>query len=177
MRHQHAAVESAGGGTTEGMRSPAQHAWSEALTMSLYVSLVLAAELVVLSQTLSDKREAVAALWGAAVGLTAAHIFAFQLANRAVGGGRLSVHDWGAIWLQLAAAVCVAGALTVPFIVLEKSSAITVAEYMTAGFIGTLSYVTARTAGSHQLRALLFGAAMLAIAVAVVLFKAALTTH
>ena len=177
MRHQHAAVESAGGGTTEGMRSPAQHAWSEALTMSLYVSLVLAAELVVLSQTLSDKREAVAALWGAAVGLTAAHIFAFQLANRAVGGGRLSVHDWGAIWLQLAAAVCVAGVLTVPFIVLEKSSAITVAEYMTAGFIGTLSYVTARTAGSHQLRALLFGAAMLAIAVAVVLFKAALTTH
>ena len=145
--------------------------------MSLYVSLVLAAELVVLSQTLSDKREAVAALWGAAVGLTAAHIFAFQLANRAVGGGRLSVHDWGAIWLQLAAAVCVAGVLTVPFIVLEKSSAITVAEYMTAGFICTLSYVTARTAGSHQLRALLFGAAMLAIAVAVVLFKAALTTH
>ena len=73
--------------------------------------------------------------------------------------------------------MCVAGALTVPFIVLDKSSAITVAEYMTAGFIGTFSYVTARMAGSQQLRALLFGVAMLSIAVVVVLVKAALTSH
>ena len=145
--------------------------------MSLYVCLVLAAELVVLAGAPGSERAAVATLWGAAIGLTLAHIFAFHLASRAVAGGRLDAHEWRAIWLQIAAAATVAAALSVPFFLLPKDAAITVDEYMIAGFVGAISYVTARVSGGTQLRAALFGAVMLSLALVVVLAKAALAMH
>jgi hypothetical protein len=66
----------------------------DALTMALYVSLVLAAEFLTLESHLDSASLAISAIWGTAIGLTLAHIFAFELSGMGI---RVLLHRrlWG----------------------------------------------------------------------------------
>ena len=164
------AAESSRQGTQEqGLR--------EALTMALYVSLVLSAEFVAVDGHLDSEWFALSVIWGTALGLTLAHIFAFNLSTLLFSGGRFESDALVAISVQVGATATVAAVLSIPFLVLRLSEAIDLDRYLVAGFIGVIGYSVARTAGWVGLRAMAVGLVMLALAMIVVLAKAGLATH
>ena len=144
--------------------------------MALYASVVLTAEFAGIEEDL-DTRAFVGIIWGTTVGLTLAHIFAFDVAARAFSGGtpvrdiRLSMS------LQIAAGTATAAVLTLPFLVLDTKEAVEVAAYMVAGFVGVSGYGVARTAGRSSMAALAFGVVTLAVAAVVVSVKVILAGH
>ena len=89
--------------TTEGRSVPSE-AVREAVTMALYVGVVLAAEFVAVEEHAVDELSTVAVIWGTAVGVALAHVFAFNLAARLFAGGRLARGTRRAVWAQLASA-------------------------------------------------------------------------
>jgi hypothetical protein len=149
----------------------------EALTMALYACVVLAAEFVGMGDHLDSTSFAISVIWGTTVGLTLAHVFAFDLAARMFSEGALARDTQVAIAFQLAAGAAVAAVLTVPFLFLQPSLALDVAGYLTAGFVGLTAYGVARTAGRSSLGAVTFGVVSLVIAAVVVGVKAALSHH
>ncbi|HEY7466111.1 MAG TPA: hypothetical protein VIB47_05405 [Dehalococcoidia bacterium] len=149
----------------------------EALTMALYVSLVLAAEFVSIEGHLESKSFAISVIWGTALGLTLAHVFAFNLSGMLFSRGTLGTEARAAMLYQVAATAGVAAVLSFPFLLLRLSEALDVDKYLVAGFIGITGWGVARTAGRSGVHALTIGLIMLALAIAVVLAKAALSAH
>jgi len=147
-------------------------ALSEAVTMALYVCIVLTTELAVLSERADAERVALTLLWASTIGLTLAHVFAFHLAEKLFAGGRLDAEARLAIALQVAAAVIIAAALSIPILVLELSAALTVAAWMAAGLVGITAVTIARLRGRTHVQTALAGALTLAVAAGVVALKA-----
>jgi hypothetical protein len=144
--------------------------------MALYLSLVLAAEFVTLDGHLEGRLLALGVLWGTAIGLTLAHIFAFNLAALVFSGG-FSSEAREIVVSQVVAASVVAGILSVPIFLMELTRALAVDRFLIAGFVGVTGWAVARTAGASQVRAAAAGLIMLALGTAVVLAKAALAPH
>src|SRR4051794_30436298 len=92
----------------------------EAVTMVLYVSVVLIAELAAIPEEhFADGRvtgavggQLLAIVWGTAVGLAVAHWFAFRLAAPAIRGERPSRLDTYIGLVQVGSAIFVAGVST-----------------------------------------------------------------
>ena len=143
--------------------------------MALYLCLVLGAEFLVVDDYVSLTRSALGVIWGTALGLAVAHLFAFGLASRLFSGGALHDETRTSIAWQLASAVGIAAALSVPFLIAEVSTAFDVDLFLIAGFIAVVVYLVARSAGSSRARSVVDGAIMLAIAGAVILAKAGLS--
>jgi hypothetical protein len=143
--------------------------------MGLYACIVLTAELAALDEHLDSARFALGAIWGTSVGLTLAHVFAFDLAARAFSEGPVDRDTREAIGLQVAAGTAVAVALTVPFLVLDPTPAADVAGFIAAAFVGITAYGVARGAGRSRFGAVAFGAVTLGIAAIVVSVKVLLT--
>src|SRR6185503_3488583 len=99
-----------------GSRWAPSEAVREAVTMALYVGVVLAAEFVAVEEHAVDEPSTVAVIWGTAIGVALAHVFAFNLAARLFAGGRLDRGTRRAVWAQLASASAVAFVVTVPFL-------------------------------------------------------------
>jgi hypothetical protein len=163
-------------------RALSRHFWSEdrlreAMTMALYVSLVLCGEFVTLRGHLESAAFALSVIWGTAVGLTLAHVFAFNLAGMLVEREAFRRQAPAVAIAQVLAAGAVAVALSLPFAVLDLSQALTLDQYIVAGFIGGTGWGIAHAAGRSGLQALAVGFFMLALGVAVVLVKAALSAH
>jgi hypothetical protein len=158
-------------------RPVASEAVREAVTMALYVCLVLAAEFVALGDHVVDASVAVGAAWGTTLGLALAHVFAFDLAARLFGGGRRSAEAGAAVVAQLVAAVAVAAVLTVPFAVLSFEAALDAAGFLLASLIGLAAYLAARSSGSSRVRSIVDGLVVLAVAVVVVSLKVTLSGH
>jgi hypothetical protein len=161
---------------------PSRTPWSEerlreGLTMALYLSLVLAAEFVTLEGHLEGRLLALGVLWGTAIGLTLAHIFAFQLAALVFSGGTLAGAAREVIVSQVAAASVVAGILSLPILLLDLTRALAVDRFLIAAFVGVTGWAVARTAGAPQVRALAAGVIMVALGMAVIVAKAALAPH
>ena len=145
--------------------------------MALYVGVVLAAEFVAVEEYAVDEPSTVAVIWGTAIGVALAHVFAFNLAARLFAGGRLDRGTRRAVWAQLASASAVAFVVTVPFLFLALGPAIEVSGFLLAALIGVTAFVASRAAGASRLRSLVDGLIALAVAMAVVSVKVGLTGH
>ena len=151
-----------------------QEASREAFTMALYLSLVLSAEFVVADDYVRSTRSALGIVWGTALGLTVAHVFAFGLASRLFAGGDLPNVTRTSITWQIGIALILATVLSIPFLVADVSTAFNVDSVLIAGFIGIIVYLVARSAGSTRGRGMIDAAVMIVLALAVVAVKAAL---
>lgn len=76
-----------------------QHTQREALTMGLYLAIVLLALLSEVVGIAASAAPVVGAIWGTAIGL--AHVFAFRLAGKRFSAGNLTAQDRAAIMGQL----------------------------------------------------------------------------
>ena len=171
MVQGHAKLRSTGTGS-----SP-NEAVREAVTMVLYVCIVLAAEFVAGGDTVQSERFALEVIWGTVIGLALAHVFAFNLAARLLIGGRLSPEVRAAAWAQLAAAAAIALLVTIPFILFSLRPALRVDAFLVAGLIGVAAYAASRGSGVSWKRSLVHGLIALAIAVVVVSIKVGLSSH
>jgi hypothetical protein len=148
----------------------------EAVTMVLYVCIVLAAEFVAGVDDVESERFAVEVIWGTVIGLALAHVFAFNLAARLLTGGR-SPEVRAAAWAQLAAAAALALIVTIPFVLFSLRPALRVDAFLVAGLIGVAAYAASRGSGVSWKRSLFDGLIALAIALLVVSIKVGLTSH
>lgn len=160
----------------EESRAPSE-AVREAVTMVLYVCIVLAAEFVAGGDDVQSERFALEVIWGTVIGLAVAHVFAFDLAAKLLIGGRLSPEVRAAAWAQLAAAVAIALVVTLPFVLFALQPALRVDAFLVAGIIGVAAYAASRGSGAGRTRALVDGLIALAIAVAVVTIKVGFSDH
>ena len=158
-------------------RPPPSEAVREAVTMALYVCIVLGAEFVAVADRADEEALTVGAIWGTAVGVALAHVFAFNLAARLFAGGKVAPGTRRAAWAQLGAAAAVAAILSVPFLFLSLGPALDVSGYLLAGLIGVTAYVASREAGASRARSLVDGLIALAVAMAVVSVKVGLSGH
>jgi hypothetical protein len=163
--------------TTDDGRPAPSEAVREAVTMALYVCLVLAAEFVAAGDQARSELVAVEVIWGTAVGLALAHVFAFNLAAKLLVGGRLSPEIRASAWAQLAAAAAVALVVSIPFVLLSLEPALRVSAFMVAGLIGVAAYAASRGSGAGRTRSLVDGLIALAVAVVVVSVKVGLSDY
>ena len=160
-----------------GSRWAPSEAVREAVTMALYVGVVLAAEFVAVEEHAVDEPSTVAVIWGTALGVALAHVFAFNLAARLFAGGRIARETRTAVWAQLASAAAVAFVVTVPFFFLALGPALEVSGFLLAGLIGITAFVASREAGAGRIRSLVDGLVALAVATAIVSVKVGFTGH
>jgi hypothetical protein len=145
----------------------------EAVAIAVYLCIVLAAEFVALGHVETTAEPVLEAIWGTTIGLTLAHIFAFDLAARMHLRGRISDTDRLAVKLQLGAAIVIAGVLSLPFLVLDDATALDVAAFEVAITLGGAAYFASREADRTRARALVNAALVLVVANAIVGVKVA----
>jgi hypothetical protein len=158
-------------------RPPPSEAVREAVTMALYVCIVLGAGFAAFASVAVDEPSTIAAIWGTAIGVALAHVFAFNLSARLFAGGRVSRQSRRAAWAQLGAAGAVSAILTVPLLLFPLGPALDVCGYLLAGMIGVTAFVASREAGAGRARSLLDGLVVLAVALVVVSLKVWLSGH
>jgi len=164
-------------------------AWSEvlheAVTMILYVSVVLIAELAAIPEThFADGRvtgavggQLLAVVWGTAVGLAVAHWFAFGLAAPAFRGARPTRFDTYIGLAQVGSAMFVAAVSSVPVLLFSDVHAQETTGDVPALVIGIVSYLLARTTGRSRVTAVFYGVTALMLGVLVALVKTRLAAH
>lgn len=145
--------------------------------MALYVCIVLGAGFVAFASLAVDEPSTIGAIWGTAIGVALAHVFAFNLSARLFAGGRVSGETRRAAWAQLGAAAAVSAILTVPFLLFSLGPALDACGYLLAGLIGLTAYVASREAGAGRARSLLDGLVVLVVALVVVSLKVWLSGH
>jgi hypothetical protein len=143
--------------------------------MGLYLCLVLAAEFAFVEEAFESKESVLAVIWGTTLGLTVAHIFAFNLSARIFEGGRLSAETRMSIVYQVVVAIGVAALLSLPLLLANTSTALNFGGYVIAGVIGLIGFTVARLEGGSPVKSAAFAVVMVAAAVLVVLLKSALS--
>lgn len=149
----------------------------EAVTMALYVTLVLAAEFAAVGHEPSSVGLALGVIWSTTVGLTAIHLFAFGIAAKLVEGGHLSYENRMAAVLQVVASLSIAALVSLPFLLLPMATASELAGWVTAAILGLTAYAMARTAGGTHGRSLITGLVVLGLASLLVTLKVLLSGY
>jgi chemotaxis receptor (MCP) glutamine deamidase CheD len=149
----------------------------EGWTMALYVAICLIAALTALETVTAVPGHIMGLVWGTTVGLALAHVFAFRVAGRLVHEGELPKADRAVSMVQLASAAAVAVVVSVPVLLAPVATELDWARYTCAAIIGLVGYMVARGAARGRIRAVLFGLAVLAAAIAVAALKHALAGH
>ncbi|HEX3199283.1 MAG TPA: hypothetical protein VHR39_17185 [Propionibacteriaceae bacterium] len=149
----------------------------EGWTMALYVAICLIAALTALETVTAVPGHIMGLVWGTTVGLALAHVFAFRVAGRLVHEGDLPKADRTVSMVQLASAAAVAVVVSVPVLLAPVVTELDWARYTCAAIIGLVGYMVARGAARGRIRAVLFGLAVLAAAIAVAALKHALAGH
>jgi hypothetical protein len=145
--------------------------------MALYVAICLIAALTALETVTAVPGHIMGLVWGTTVGLALAHVFAFRVAGRLVHEGDLPKADRTVSMVQLASAAAVAVVVSVPVLLAPVVTELDWARYTCAAIIGLAGYMVARGAARGRIRAVLFGLAVLAAAIAVAALKHALAGH
>lgn len=86
-------------------------------------------------------------------------------------------HDLAAAGAQVGGAAVVALLATVAVVRTPEPAEARVVSYVLAGAIGTVGFAVARTAGARPVRAVLYAAVVLVLALVVVALKNALAGH
>jgi hypothetical protein len=110
-------------------------------------------------------------IWGVTIGLALAHWFAFRVSARMVGAGSVRPHDVESAGAQLAGAAGVALLASVPVLLFPTSVELELVELLLAAFIALVGFAVARGGGATRGRAMLYGLAVLVVAVAIALVK------
>jgi hypothetical protein len=152
-----------------------QHTQREALTMALYLAIVLLALMTEAVGVVVETARAVGVIWGTSIGLGLAHLFAFQLAGKRFGAGSLTDQDREVTVGLVIAVAGVAALASLPFIIGLGANARLVSELLLTGLIGVTAYGTARASGAPLGRALVYVAFVLLVDLVVVTVKAALS--
>lgn len=146
--------------------------WREAATMAFYVAVVLWAALLVVEP---DVGRLLGIVWGTALGLAVAHVFAFRLAATLVEAGRPSRETLGLVGAQLVGAGVVALLVTAFVLLVPGDQPDEVARFSLAAFIGITAFGIGRSTGASRTRSVVFAVVVLVVAVAVVVTKYLLT--
>lgn len=144
--------------------------------MGFYVAIVLIAALVAIDDE-QHRLPTLAIIWGTTIGLALAHLFAFRLASRLVGSGRVGPNERSLALAQLAGATAVAVLASVPVLLFDTPTELDVTRLVLVGSIGLAAYAIGRSSGAGRMRALLFAGGVLVLGVAVALFKNYLAGH
>lgn len=167
--------------------SQREEAFREAMTMVLYLSVVLIATLAALPSG-SDAGDGhgasgvhgvqlVGLIWGTSVGLALAHLFAFRLTARAFGGGKVNEKDVVIGLAQLAGAALVAALCTIPVVLVGDETEVQVTTLVPALLVGLAGYWVARAADRSKTQALIIGGAALVLGLTVAAVKNFLVGH
>jgi hypothetical protein len=155
------------------------------MTMVLYVSVILLAELAVLPAGRGDDdgpvhglhgRELVAIVWATTLGVTIAHWFAFRLAAVGFSAGRLS-RDLAIGKSEVAGAVFVAALSSLPVLVFSDETEQRLVPFVPALIVGAVGYVLARTCGRSRLASLVLAGIALVVRLAVASVKYRVSGH
>lgn len=149
----------------------------EALTTALYVALCLLAALTALPDASHGNLPVLNLVWGITIGLALAHWFAFRVAARLAGGGRVRRHDVLSGSAQLAGAGAIATLATIAVIATPESAEAQVVSLVLAGAIAAVGFQVARGAGAGRSRAAVYAAVVLLLAVVIVETKNRLSGH
>lgn len=148
-----------------------EHLTHEAFTMALYVAICLLAALALVDTAALDRGQVLELVWGTTLGLAIARYFAFRVAGRMVTTDELAERAGSVAAAQLAGAAVVAGVVTAALIVTPTQSELSVAKFVVAGLIGLAGYLVALYSSPSRWRAVLFGLAVLVLAVGVAALK------
>ena len=146
----------------------------EGVTMALYLAIVTLAEAGALDSGGVGADATVAAIWGTAVGLALAHVFAFDLSARIFAPGRPHRSTRLSATAQVIAAAGVAALATLPFLVFSRDVAFTISGLLMAALIGLTGFAAARAGGHGHGRALVVTVVTLVLGALVVAVKAGL---
>ena len=180
----HVAVVSGSGASTD-RHEDRSEVLREAVTMVLYVSVVLLAELAAIPEKhFADGRvtgavggQLLAIVWGTAIGLAVAHWFSFGLAAPAFRGERPTRFETYIGLAQLGSAMFVAAVSSLPVLLLSDLWEQETIGDVPALIIGIVSYFLARSTGRSRLTAVFYGITALALGVLVALVKIRLAAH
>ena len=157
----------------------------ETVTMVLYVSVVLIAELASIpEQHFADARvtgavggQLLAIVWGTAVGLAVAHWFAFRLAAPAFRGERPTRLDTYIGLAQVGSAMFVAAISSLPVLLFSDLHAQETTGDVPALLIGVIGWLVARKTGRSRVAAVFYGVTAMMLGVLVALVKTRLAAH
>jgi len=150
----------------------------EGWVMALYVAVCLLAALTAVTEGPNDGHvRALAIIWGTAIGLTLAHVFAFRVSARLVAQGHIRSSDAATIGAQLLGAASVALLATIPVLIWPASSEFDAVRWTLALFIAVVGFVVAREAGAGRTRSTIYGVALFVTALAIAITKNVLSGH
>ena len=142
--------------------------------MTLYVSIVLLAELVALPEGIVGW-ELVAIVWGTTIGLLIAHAFAFQVATHGMSGGWLRGEDRIEVLLELAGVALVAAVASVPVMLFGDSIQHSGVSFAVCVTIGAVAYFVERLNNRSRTSSLAFSSLALLVSLLVAAVKAVLS--
>ena len=143
----------------------------EAVTMALYISLSLLAVLAAVPGEILRQRSAVAFTVGlTSLGLVLAHQVAFRLSTRLLHRGVLSPVARRLLGAQLIGGLAVTFVAVLP-IVIVGSDALPWTFVLLLGFVAVVGYVAARSVPVSRLRAVLYVAGVVVVALSVLIIK------
>jgi hypothetical protein len=167
--------------------SPNEEVMREAMTMVLYLSIVMLATLAALPSG-SDSADGHSAsgvhgvqllglIWGTTIGLALAHWFAFRLTARAFGGGKVGEEDLRVALGGLAGAALVAALCTIPVVLVGDDAEVRATAFVPAVIVGFAGYGIARVADRSKRQAFILGGIAILLGLAVAVFKNFLLGH
>lgn len=143
--------------------------------MAFYVAVCLIAALAVVGDEASVPILGI--IWGSTVGLALAHLFAFRLAARVVGGGHVDRQDTLLAVAQLVGAGGVALVASLPVLLLPTSVEVAATRFLLVGLIAAPAYGVGRSIGATRLRSGVFAALILVFAGVISVVKNVLAGH
>lgn len=149
----------------------------EALTMALYVAICPLAALMALPEASHENLPVLNLVWGITIGVALAHWFAFGVAARPAGGGRLRRRDVLSGSAQLVGAGAIPTLATIAVIATPESAEPQVVSLVLAGAIAAVGFQVARGAGAGRSRATVYAAVVLLLVVVIVETKSRLSGH
>lgn len=136
----------------------------EALTAVLYVAICLLAALIALPESAADHVPLLGVIWGGTIGLAVVHWFAFRVAARLFGAGKIRQHDLELGAVQLAGAAAVAALASIPVLLLPGFLEARGIALLLAGLIAAAGFFVAWGGGATRLRSVVYAVIVLVIA-------------
>jgi hypothetical protein len=150
----------------------------ETTTMALYLAISVLALLAALPHGEGGVTDTVVGtVWGTIAGLTLAHLLAFRLSGKLLGGGWLDRAEVLAIVGQVLAAIGVALLVSVPLWWSSGTQAVAYARLTLVAMIGALAFGVAIQQSPSRVRAVLYALAVVGISLAVAVIKNRLAGH
>jgi hypothetical protein len=156
-------------------RTPRDELRREGFTMAFYVAVCLIAALVAVDEHAGIPM--LGLIWGTTIGLALAHVFAFRLAARLVGGGRVGRTEGRLAMAQVVGATAVGLVASVPVLISGKPGQADGARLFLSGLIGVAAFEVGRSNGATIAKSGVFAGGVLVAASAVAIVKNLLLGH